>query len=334
MSAGGAPGDGAHTALRAAPRFGGSGSLPNVLAGRALGATTSGVTIADMTSPDQPLVFVNAAFERLAGYRDTELLGHNCRFLQGPETDPASLARIRTALAAGHECRETMVNYRGEARELWWNEILLSPVHDESGRVVQFIGVQSDVTARVEAERALAEETERAGHYLARLEDLAFHDPLTGLMNRRRFEDQVETALLESCLAGRALALLFMDLDGFKSVNDSLGHAAGDELLKATALRLRGHVRGTDLLGRFGGDEFIVALTGLDPDRAALGAARVAEELTAAVSTPVPLLGQEVQVTASIGIATYPDDAAEFGRLLHLADLRMYALKHPAARGR
>jgi diguanylate cyclase (GGDEF)-like protein len=194
--------------------------------------------------------------------------------------------------------------------------------------------VQSDVTARVEAERALAEETERAGHYLTRIEDLAFHDSLTGLMNRRRFEDQVETALLESCLAGRAVALLFMDLDGFKAVNDSLGHAAGDELLRATALRLRSQVRGTDLLGRFGGDEFIVALTGLDPGRAAVGAARVAEELTAAVSAPLKLRGHEVRVTASIGMATYPEDGGDFGGLLHLADLRMYALKHPTSRSR
>jgi diguanylate cyclase (GGDEF)-like protein/PAS domain S-box-containing protein len=306
--------------------------LEDVLARRAIGATTSGVTIADMTSPDQPLVFVNAAFERLSGFQESALLGRNCRFLQGPDTDPAALARVRTALAEGRECRETMVNYRGAERVPWWNEILLSPVRDEAGRVVHFIGVQSDVTARVEAERALARETERGSRYLARIEHLAFHDPLTGLMNRRRFEDQVETALLESCLAGRAVALLFMDLDGFKSVNDSLGHAAGDQLLQEVARRLRSEVRGTDLLGRFGGDEFVIALTGLETARAALGAERVSRELAAAVAAPFRLQGEEVRLTASIGISTYPQDAADFGGLLHLADLRMYELKHPRPR--
>jgi diguanylate cyclase (GGDEF)-like protein/PAS domain S-box-containing protein len=308
--------------------------LEDVLARRAIGATTSGVTIADMTRPDQPLVFVNKAFEKLAGYRDAELLGRNCRFLQGPDTDPAALARMRTALAEGQECRETMVNYRGPERLPWWNEILLSPVHDEAGRVVHFIGVQSDVTARVEAERALSRETERGGRYLARIEHLAFHDSLTGLMNRRRFEEQVETALLESCLSGRSVALLFMDLDGFKAVNDTLGHPAGDQLLQETARRLRSEVRGTDLLGRFGGDEFVVALTGLDPTTAALGAERVSRELGAAIAAPFHLQGQEIRLTASIGIATYPADAADFGALLHLADARMFELKHPAARAR
>jgi diguanylate cyclase (GGDEF)-like protein/PAS domain S-box-containing protein len=320
------------TSPRAGPRAGGPGHLEDLLARRALGATTSGVTIADMTLPDQPLVYVNAAFERLAGYHDTELLGRNCRFLQGPDTDPAVLDRMRAALAAGRECRETMLNYRGPQRQPWWNEILLSPVHDDDGRVVQFIGVQSDVTARVEAEHALTRETERAGHYLTRIEHLAFYDSLTGLMNRRRFEDQVETVLLESTLAERAVALLFMDLDGFKAVNDSLGHPAGDELLQETARRLRSQVRGTDLLGRFGGDEFVVALTGLDPASAAIGAERVCDELTAAIAAPMHLRGEVVRVTASIGVATYPDDAVDFGGLLHLADLRMYALKHPTSR--
>jgi diguanylate cyclase (GGDEF)-like protein/PAS domain S-box-containing protein len=332
-SHGSVPGDGGHTVLRATPRRDAPARLEDELARRALGATTSGVTIADMTSPDQPLVFVNKAFERLAGYPDTELLGRNCRFLQGPDTDPAVLDRMRAALVAGRECRETMVNYRGPAREPWWNEILLSPVHDEHGRVVHFIGVQSDVTDRVEAELALTQETERSVRYLARIEHLAFFDPLTGLMNRRRFEDQVETVLLECMLADRAVALLFMDLDGFKAVNDSLGHAAGDALLQETARRLRSQVRGTDLLGRFGGDEFVLALTGLDPASAALGAERVCDELTASVAAPVTLRGQEVRVTASIGVATYPHDAADFGGLLHLADLRMYALKHPASHG-
>ena len=294
---------------------------------RALGAATSGVTIADMTRPDSPLVFVNAAFETLAGFRLDELLGRNCRFLQGPDSDAAAVARIRTALAEGRECRELVLNYRGPHREPWWNEVHLSPVTDQRGRVVQYIGVQNDVTQRVEAERALRQETDRARAYLARIEQLAYTDSLTGLMNRRRFEERVEAQLWEAQAGDSALALLFLDLDGFKAVNDSLGHAAGDELLQELAERLRRSVRRSDLLARLGGDEFLVAVTGLDPDTAAATAGDIADVLQESVRRPLTVRDQEVTVAASIGISVYPHDAQDFGRLLHAADLRMYELK-------
>jgi diguanylate cyclase (GGDEF)-like protein/PAS domain S-box-containing protein len=296
---------------------------------RALSAATSGVTIADMTSPDLPLVFVNQAFEELAGHPAEELLGRNCRFLQGPDTDRAAVNRMREAIRSGEGCRETMLNYRGPDREPWWNEIRLSPVKDAAGRLVQYIGVQTDVTARVEAERALRQETDRARRYLARIEELAYTDSLTGLMNRRRFEERTERALLEARRDGTAVVLLFMDLNRFKAVNDLLGHAAGDELLQLLAKRLRGAVRSGDLLARLGGDEFLVALTGQDPDRAAGTAEQVAAKLADVIAEPAVVRGKRVRVSASIGIGIAPEEAEEFGGLLHLADMRMYQLKHP-----
>lgn len=299
------------------------------LARLALASTGNGATIADMTQPDQPLVYVNAAFERLAGFDAERLLGLNCRFLQGAETDRAAVGRLRTAVAEGRECRETLVNYRGPDRLRWWNEIHLSPVVDDDGRVVNYIGIQNDVTERIRAQQGLLQQTDRAQEYAAQIEQLAYSDPLTGLMNRRRFEDRIEAKLLESCVGDRALALLFMDLDGFKDVNDSFGHAVGDELLVETARRLRARVRGSDLLGRFGGDEFIVALSGLDPVVAATEARAVADELAWSIQQPVQLAGHDVRVTVSIGISTCPADAQDFGTLLHLADLQMYERKHP-----
>lgn len=297
---------------------------------RALAAATSGVTIADMTRPDQPLLFVNDAFETLAGLPRSEVLGRNCRLLQSPETDRAAIARIRAAVAAGEECCETLLNVRGPDREPWWNEVRLSPVFDDVGRLVQYIGVQTDVTDRVRAERAWRQEQDRSRSYLERIEQLAWTDPLTGLMNRRRFEEVVETALWEARAGDDALALLFLDLDGFKEVNDAWGHAVGDELLQVVARRLEQRVRRTDVLARLGGDEFLVALTRLDRRTAGEQAREVAAELAEAVAHPIRLAGlgdQDAQVSLSIGISSCPDDGDEFSRLLHLADLRMYAAK-------
>jgi diguanylate cyclase (GGDEF)-like protein/PAS domain S-box-containing protein len=298
----------------------------------ALGATPSGVAVADLRLPDQPLIYVNPAFERLAGLPREELLGRNCRFLQDPDTDPAAVARIRAAVAAGEECRETVLNVRGPGRTPWWNELHLAPIRDASGEVVQYIGVQVDVTARVEAERALLQERDRTRAALARIEELAATDPLTGLANRRRLQDQVETALWDARARGDALALLFLDLDGFKAVNDRFGHAAGDGLLQEVAARLKQRLRRRDLVARLGGDEFLVALPDLSVDNAAAEARRVADDLVAAVSRPVDVHGAPVFVGASVGIAVAPTDGEDFGALLHLADLRMYEAKAAAAR--
>ena len=299
---------------------------------RALAATTSGVTISDMTAPDQPLIYVNGAFEQLAGLTAAQVLGRNCRFLQGADTDPAMVSRMRAAISAGQEFRATVLNHRGPDREPWWNEIHLAPVTDARGVVVQYIGVQTDVTTRVNAERELLQERDRTRQHLARIEELAYTDPLTGLPNRRRLESRMETALWQARLDGGAVALLFLDLDGFKAVNDAHGHAAGDELLQTVADRLRGRLRRGDLLARLGGDEFLVGLLGLDPTSAAAEAQRVAEDLRAAIEQPVPLAGTVVTVQVSIGIAVHPEDGDDVAPLLHRADARMYASKHPTDR--
>ncbi|WP_448639799.1 diguanylate cyclase domain-containing protein [Geodermatophilus sp. URMC 63] len=298
-----------------------------VLLRRALEATPSGVTVVDMRLPDQPIVYANQAFRELAGLPSEDILGRNCRLLQSPDTDPGAVARIRAAVEAGRPCRETVLNLRGPERTPWWNELHLAPVHDADGTVVQYIGVQVDVTARVEAERALVRERDRTSAALARIQELAYTDPLTGLPNRRRLEEQVESAIWEARARGDALALLFVDLDGFKEVNDRLGHAAGDELLQVVARRLRDRVRRRDLVARLGGDEFLVALPDLSPETAAAEAGRVAEELAASIRRPVSLRGTEVGVGASIGVSVCPADGDAFADLLHAADLRMYDRK-------
>jgi diguanylate cyclase (GGDEF)-like protein len=150
-------------------------------------------------------------------------------------------------------------------------------------------------------------------------------------MNRRRFEDRFEAALLDARLDGSTVALLFMDLDGFKAVNDKLGHSAGDALLKVVARRLRQRLRGTDLVARLGGDEFLVGLTGLARSEAMTEALTVAGELGELLSKPTRLGDRQVSVTASVGVSANLEGVESFGSMLHLADMRMYALKHPAS---
>ncbi|MEZ0165858.1 EAL domain-containing protein [Kineococcus sp. LSe6-4] len=291
---------------------------------RALGATNSGISIADMLRPDHPLVYVNSAFENLSGLRAEDVLGRNCRVLQGPETDQVTVNGIRASLQAGQEWRGVLLNYRGPGREPWWNEVYLAPVVDATGRVVQYIGIQNDVTARVRAEQELDLERERSRRHLRRIEEFAYTDPLTGLANRRRTEPLVEAALRSR---DTRTALLFCDLDEFKVVNDELGHAAGDDLLVEVARRLRQATPADAVLARLGGDEFIVALPGLHPDEAPDVAAATVAALAARVADPVDLHGVQLSLGVSTGIAVSGRDGATFEELLRHADHAMYRVK-------
>jgi diguanylate cyclase (GGDEF)-like protein/PAS domain S-box-containing protein len=299
---------------------------------QALEATPNGVTVVDLRLPDQPLVYANAAFAELAGLPLQDVLGRNCRFLQTPDTDPAAVARIRAAVDQGTECRVTLLNHRGPERTPWWNDLQLIPVTGASGEVVQFIGVQQDVTARVQAERALERERDRTRGYLARIEELAARDPLTGLLGRGRLADRVEAALWNARAADGALALLFVDLDGFADINDRLGHATGDRLLQVVADRLRGLLRRNDLVARLGADEFLVALPDLAPLTAGAAAARLAGAVAEAVARPAAVDDQVVQLRASIGVSVFPDDGEDFAAMLRAAGRRMSARK-PARTG-
>ena len=175
-------------------------------------------------------------------------------------------------------------------------------------------GVGSDVTAATLAQQ--------------RVQQLARYDALTGLANRSMFLQQLEHALVRAQQGGTSLSVFFIDLDRFKAVNDTLGHDAGDELLKAVAARLTGLLRGADVVGRLGGDEFVVLLDG-DPDTGML--TRVAGRMLARLAEPLHLGGRPVQVSASVGISRFPGDGADAASLLKCADTAMYLAK---ARGK
>jgi diguanylate cyclase (GGDEF)-like protein/PAS domain S-box-containing protein len=316
---------GAPRPVSAAPPLPSLGADGDALLAGALAATTSGVTIADLRLPDQPLVYVNDAFEALAGLPREQVLGRNCRFLQSADTDPGAIARLRSAIDRGEEWRETVLNVRGPDRTPWWNEIQLTPVRDADGTVTRYIGVQHDVTARVEAERALVQEQDRNRVSLTRIEELTSTDPLTGLPDRHRIEEQLETAIWNARSGSDTLALVVVGLERFRAINAGHGRAGGDEFLRAIARTLRSRLRHGDLLARLGGDEFLVALTGLDPESAAAEARRIADQLATVVSEPVELGHAEVAVGARVGVAVYPADGVDVATLLRRADADLAA---------
>ena len=287
-------------------------ALSHSLLERALDASTTGITVADMTRPDAPLIWVNAAFGELTGYADGEVLGRNCRFLQGPATDVRTVAELGSAVAGSRQIRTRLLNYRRDGVP-WWNELQMSPVVDEHGTLTHYIGVQHDVTARVEAE-------DKVLH-------LAYHDALTGLPNRERLRAALSDALDRGRRTGGATALLFIDLVSFKQINDAHGHDAGDQLLREVAGRLRLALRSDDLLARQGGDEFLLLLADLPQPMAAAISERVAEDLLAALRPPFTAAGRPVEVGASIGISLAPVDADSPEQLLRHADAAMYTAK-------
>ena len=224
--------------------------VPGLL-GRALDATRTGIAIADATLPDMPLIYVNPGFEQITGYSADQVLGRNCRFLQGVGTDPRAVAEMSDALRRTSTLATRMLNYRADGTP-FWNQLELHPVRDAEGRLTHYISVQDDITARVEAE--------------AQVTYLAYHDQLTGLPNRALLADELERALARGARTNTATALLFIDLDDFKQINDQHGHHAGDTVLRRVADHLAHATRGSDTLARLGGDEFVVLLCDLDPN--------------------------------------------------------------------
>lgn len=277
---------------------------------RAVEASVNAIIITDNQQPDQPIVYVNPAFERITGYRQEEVLGKNCRFLQATDRDQIDLIGIRQALQTEQEGSAVLRNYRKDGSE-FWNELNISPVVNDRGKISHFVGILHDIT---EAKR-----------YQEELEHQANHDGLTGLANRNLLNDRIQQAIAFSARNQESFALVFIDLDRFKVINDSLGHNVGDCLLKQVAERLRECTRNTDTLARLGGDEFVILLTDSRMCSEPIG---FLERLQARIAAPLMLDGHELVVGCSIGFCCYPTDGEDIDTLLRNADTAMYRAKH------
>lgn len=258
---------------------------------------------------------VNPAFCRITGYAEPEVLGKNMRFLQSGRQDAAFYREMwASLLREGHWQGE--VWNRRKSGEAYPELLTISAIRDANGHVLNYIGAFSDIS--------------RAKESAEKLELLAHYDPLTGLPNRLLFVSNVNHAVARARRDKTVGAVLFIDLDRFKYVNDSLGHPLGDELLRQASLRFRERLRDADILARLGGDEFVVLLEELADHE---DAARVALSLIKQCEAPFLLSGgREASVGASIGITLFPDDGGEATHLLKNADAALYQAKD-AGRG-
>ena len=251
--------------------------------------------------------------EAIFGWTVDEVLGKEPKEFGLVHRDSVEMVRALTAeLVEGRARRNRMLarNLTRDGRTIWC-EWYNSAFFEEDGKIASILSLAEDVTARTDAEEQLRQ--------------AAVHDALTGLPNRNSLAARLEHAILRVNRSGDRLALLFIDLDRFKKVNDTLGHAAGDEVLRQTAGRIRACVREVDTVARLGGDEFVVLLeTDVRPDTPGI----IGERIRASFDSPFDWKGTEVRCGASIGVSLYPDNARDPASLLASADEAMYRVKN------
>jgi diguanylate cyclase (GGDEF)-like protein/PAS domain S-box-containing protein len=265
-----------------------------------------------------PVTFVNDAFLRRTGYARGEIVGRSLRVLQAPCSDQAVVAGIFAAVLAGQPCKAELT-FCTKSGDAFWVEIEMVPFARAGARASHWVVVARDITERRQAADAIHR--------------LAFFDVLTGLPNRRLLMERLDAMIVEA-RAGHGLgAVLYLDLDNFKDINDAGGHAVGDALLGQTAARLAGAVREGDTVARIGGDEFVVLVDGLDgdPDSATRAALAAADKIRSALTAPLEIGGKAFHVAASIGVALPLYNETSAHDLLHEADTAMY---HAKAGGR
>jgi len=280
---------------------------------RALHAVNNGVVITRCDGADNPIVYVNPAFERITGYTLQEALGRDSRFMAAPGRDNSVRAQLAAAIAARQPMTVVLRNRRKNG-ELFWNHLSITPVRDRHHKISHYVGIIEDVT----------EQRQR----MAQLEHQVTHDMLTGLANRSLLRDRVEHAITSARRNGLNAAVILMDLNRFKEINDTLGHDAGDQVLCTVARRLQAAVRDSDTVARLGGDEFVLVLPDQPDLRYTLGMiSRVRQELTARFEID----GHPVPIDGSMGVAIYPNDADNFAALLRAADVAMYEGKRGGA---
>ncbi len=275
------------------------------LAARVFESSGEAILITDAAAT---VVAVNHAFIAMSGYCSEEIVGNSPKILKSGRHD-AEFYRTMWDDIAKHGYWQGEIWDRHKNGRVYPKWMSITAVRDEQGEVVNYVSISRDITEQAEAEKNI--------HFLA------YYDVLTGLPNRTLLRDRLNQMIAIAHRDKQQFALLFMDLDRFKYINDSMGHTVGDRLLQSVALRIQEHIRDEDTVARIGGDEFIVLLRETGEN----GAATVAQKLLAALAVPYALEGQVVTTQASIGIGIYPGHALDADTLIKNADMAMYRAK-------
>lgn len=273
---------------------------------RAVEVSASAIMIVDAHDEIQ---YVNRKLCEITGYRPEELIGRHSDILKSSTSDPVLQQRITETVRCGNEWKGEVRNRRKDGAEICCLESI-SSISESSGRITHVVTVMEDISVRKMGEETMLR--------------LAYYDPLTELPNRRNFYDRLEQATAYSRRSARPMALLYLDLDHFKSINDTLGHTGGDVLLKSLAQRLSSCVsRETDVVARLAGDEFAVLLLDASRDAAAV----MAERIVCAARQTILIEGVELSPTVSVGISMFPDDSSNHDELVKFADIALYKAK-------
>jgi diguanylate cyclase (GGDEF)-like protein/PAS domain S-box-containing protein len=276
---------------------------------RAMYSSTSAIVITCCKGRDHLIEYVNPAFERMTGYSLEECKGRDPRFMEVEGLDREQRQRIRAALDSKQGIVTVLRNKR-KSGEVFLNELRIDPVVNSDGSVSHFVGVLDDVTEERQYER--------------RLRHAANHDPLTGLANRSLLREQTEHAVEMAAEYGHSFAIALLDLDNFKVINDSYGHAAGDAVLTEVADRLRGQLEPEDTIARLGGDEFVLVVRSRGHLEELV---ELMERIRQAIGEPMVVDAGELNTAVSIGVSVYPQDASDAEGLMRAADAAMYRAK-------
>ncbi|WP_041417772.1 EAL domain-containing protein [Shewanella woodyi] len=255
------------------------------------------------------IITINSAFTEITGYREDEIINQHISILQCDSSSKKTFVQMRSTIEeTGRWNGEIWLKHKRGSEHIV--RLTINTILDNRGEVYRRVALFSDITEKKQAEHIIWKQ--------------ANYDPLTSLPNRRMLLEYLGTELLKSDRSKQHFALMFLDLDFFKEVNDALGHDIGDLLLVETAKRLKGCIRESDVVARLGGDEFTVVLSSIADHK---GVERVAEKILARLSEPFSLGSETAYISASIGITLYPDDAQTIDSLLKHADQAMYAAK-------
>lgn len=269
--------------------------------------------IALITDSMQAIMYVSASFTAMTGFEQSELVGRNCRVLQGPGTESATRRLMREVLASGEVFEGEILNYRKNG-SAFWTALKIIPMRVGAGtEITHFVSVQRDISNQV----AL----------LKQLQNQALHDSVTGLPNRTAAERAVEEAVNRGLDKDVTVAVGLIDLDDFRLVNNTLGHAAGDEVLRQWAARTLSRLREGDVLARMGGDEFILILRNIIRGTANEDLSGILDRVHGAVEEPFTVDGGQVRIGMSLGVALVPEDGTDSRSILGSADEALYAAK-------